>query len=487
MALKFWKQIPQVVQAVIWEMLRALWDRIAKLQERIAELEESLQTLQLQQEGLKQRLNQNSTNSSKPPSTDGLHVKRAPPRKRGQRKRGGQPGHPKHERTLLPSEECLEVIPVKPNTCQCCGEALTGSDPTPRRHQVWEIPPVAPEVREYQIHQLSCSACGQITTGCLPEGVPRGQFGPRLVSLVSLLTGVYRLSKRQIQQICRDLWQVPISLGQVCRLQNLTRQVLDPVVEEAREFVKTESANIDETSWVENKTRCWLWVAVTPFVAVFFIRATRGAKVLQEMIGTKYEKIVTSDRAKAYDTLPLTKRQLCWAHLRRDFQAMIDRENKGSPIGERLLFLADMLLSAWARVRSGERTRRRWFLPFLEDVRHDVNVELQAGAACGCAKTAATCRELLAREEALWTFAFVEGVEPTNNAGERAILPPVQYRKLSYGTDSERGSRFLENLYTVAASCRLQGRNPWGYLTACHQAHFQQQPRPSLLPPPNRV
>ena len=480
MALKFWKQIPQVVQAVIGEMLHLLWEEIAKLRERIGELEETVKTLQ-------QQLNQNSTNSSKPPSTDGPHVKRAPPRKRGQRKRGGQRGHPKRERTLLPSDECLEVIPVKPSACPSCGEALKGSDPTPRRHQVWEIPPVAPEVREYQIHQLSCSACGHTTTGSLPDGVPRGQFGPRLISLVSLLTGVYRLSKRQIRQICRDLWQVPISLGQVCRLQNLTRQVLDPVVEEAREFVKTESANIDETSWVEDKTRCWLWVAVTQFVAVFFIRATRGAKVLKEMIGTKYEKIVTSDRAKAYDTLPVTKRQLCWAHLRRDFQAMIDRKNKGSPIGERLLFLADVLLSAWARVRGGERTRQRWFLPLLEDVRHDVNVELKAGAACRCAKTAATCRELLAREAALWTFAFVEGVEPTNNAGERAILPPVQYRKLSYGTDSERGSRFLENLFSVATSCRLQGRNTWDYLTACHQAHFQEKPLPSLLPPPNGV
>ena len=481
-ASKLWKQIPAAIQAVLLEALRRLWEKIDRLQGRNQELERQVQQLAQQVQTLQERLGKNSSNSSKPPSTDGPHVKRAPPQPRSRRKRGGQPGHAQRQRTLVPTQDCQEVIPVKPSACRGCGARLTGDDPAPRRHQVWEVPPVQPEVREFRIHSLVCSGCGQRTCGQLPTGVPSGQFGPRLISWVALLMGVYRLSKRQAQQLGQDVWGLPISLGQICRLQEHTRQVLDPVVQEAREYVPGEPANVDETRWVENKTRCWLWVAVTQWVTVYLIRATRGADVLWEILGETYAEVVTSDRAKAYDTLPLSQRQLCWAHLRRDFQAMIDRRNAGAKLGESLLFLADLMLSAWAKVRAGKRTRR-WFVGLLEDfVRQDVHLLLEQGAACRCSKTAATCRELLTREEALWTFAYAEGVEPTNNAGERAALPPVQYRKTSFGTDSPCGSRFLENIFTVAASCRPPSRNIWEYLTTCHQLHLLGQPLPSLLP-----
>jgi transposase len=492
---RLWKLLPAGVRSAIQRLVQSFSRKVDQLSQTIAELEQindrlqqengSLQQrvgqLEKQLQALQERVGKNSTNSSQPPSSDGPHVKRAPPKKRSGRPRGAQRGHARRERPLIPSEQCQAVIGVKPAACSHCGEKLSGGDAAPKRHQVWELPPLQPQVTEYQLHTLACPCCGMATTAKLPEGVPRGKFGPRLTSLAALLTGVYRLSKRSVRQMFEDLWGVPISLGQVCRLQDQTRKTLDPVVDEARRHVRTQPANVDETHWREDGRRCWLWTAVTSGVVVYAIRAQRSSQALREILGESYQRVATSDRAKAYEILPLRQRQLCWAHLRRDFQAMIDRGGPGEAVGRELLFLADVMLGAWAQVRQGRR-RRAWFLKLLEDCRHDVRLELERGAGCGCAKTAATCRELLAHEEALWTFASAEGVEPTNNTAERAQIHAVQYRKTSYGTDSVRGSRFLENIFTVAGSCRLQGRNAWHYLTACHEAHLAGQPLPSLLP-----
>lgn len=489
-AARLWKLLPAGVRNAIRRLVQSFSLKVNQLSQTIAELEQEnvrlrqkIEQLEKQQQALAERAGKNSTNSSQPPSSDGPHVKRAPPKKRSGRPRGAQRGHAKRQRPLIPSAQCQEVIPVKPAACSRCGEKLSGSDVAPKRHQVWELPPVQPQVTEYQLHTLACPCCGTATTAKLPAGVPPGQFGPRLTSLAALLTGVYRLSKRSVRQMFEDLWGVPISLGQVCRLQDKTRQTLEPVVEEARRHVQTQPANVDETYWREGGRRCWLWTAVTSALVVYRIRAQRSSQVLREVLGESYQRVATSDRAKAYEILPLRQRQLCWAHLRRDFQAMIDRGGPGEAVGRELLFLADVMLGAWAQVRQGRR-RRAWFLKLLKDCRPDVRLELERGAECGCAKTAATCRELLTHEEALWTFASVEGVEPTNNAAERAQIHAVQYRKTSYGTDSARGSRFLESIFTVAGSCRLQGRNAWHYLTACHEAHLAGQPLPSLLPPP---
>jgi transposase len=492
---RLWKLLPSAVRNAVQRLVQSFSRKVDRLSQTIVEqerlinrlqqendrLQQKVGQLEKQRQALQERVGKNSTNSSQPPSSDGPHVKRAPPKKRSGRQRGAQRGHTKHERPLIPSDECREVIPVKPVACSRCGERLSGSDAAPKRHQVWELPPLSPEVTEYQLHTLECPCCGKATPAKLPEGVPRGQFGPRLTSLAALLTGVYRLSKRSVRQILQDLWGVPISLGQICRLQDQTRKTLDPVVDEARASVRTQPANVDETHWREGGRRCWLWTAVTASVVVYSIRARRSSQVLWEILGKSYERVATSDRAKAYEVLPLRQRQVCWAHLRRDFQAMIDRGGPGEAVGRELLFLADVMLGAWAQVREGRR-RRAWFLKLLEDCRPDVRLELDRGAGCGCAKTAATCRELLAHEEALWTFATEEGVEPTNNTAERAQIHAVQYRKTSYGTDSAGGSRFLENLFSVAGSCRLQGRNIWHYLIACHEAHLAGQPPPSLLP-----
>jgi transposase len=344
------------------------------------------------------------------------------------------------------------------------------------------LPKIRPEVTEFRLHRLTCCRCGTSTRGEFPAGVPTSRQGPRLQSAVALLTGAYRLSKRMARDLCADMLGVPLSPGQICALAAQTAQATDPVVAELREYARARHANVDETGWRQQRRRAWLWVVVTSSVTVFRIALTRAARVARELIDPSARQVVTTDRYKGYDWLPLTQRQLCWAHLRRDFQAMIDRRNAGSEIGEELLFLSDLLFDSWHRVRD-ETLRRRTFAYRVECWwRPDVRCVLERGRRCGCARTAATCRELLSAEPALWTFARVEGVEPTNNAAERALRHGVQWRKSSYGTDSEAGSRFVANILTIVATCRQQGRDVLEYLTECCRATRQGFAPPSLMP-----
>lgn len=464
---ELWDQIPFPVQAAIWVLVEGYEQRIAALEAEVAEL--------------KERLNQNSQNSSRPPSSDLPTVKRRPPQASSGRKPGAQPGHTRHERALVPDEQVKEVVRCQPSVCRRCGAALQGSDPHPLRHQVVEVPLPLPEVREYQLHRLTCSQCGVTTCGTLPPGVPATCYGPRLASLVALGSGAYRMSKRMVARFCTDVLGVPMAVGEVCQVEQTIAQALDPPVQEARAYVQTQAANVDETTWWEHWRRGWLWVAVTAWVSVFAIRASRGAKVLGELVGEGYEAVLTSDRAKAYNRQPLRKRQVCWAHLRRDFQAMIDRGGAGAVVGRNLLEDAEVLFGWWHWVRDGTWARAT-FQRYAHWLRGLVREELAAGTRCACPKTAATCRELLQVEVALWTFVRVEGIEPTNNAAQRALRHAVQWRKTSYGTESAAGSHFVENILTAVATCRQQDRNILEYLTLCCQALYAGTTPPSLLP-----
>ena len=272
-----------------------------------------------------------------------------------------------------------------------------------------------------------------------------------------------------------------MALGEVCQVEQTVATALEPPVQEARTYVQGQDANVDETPWRQQQRRARLWVVVTQWVSVFCIRASRGAKVLWELLGEEYSGVLTSDRAKAYNGQPLHRRQICWAHLRRDFQAMIDRGGAGAAVGEMLLEYADVGFGWWHWVRDGTWAHST-FQRYMRWLRGVFRQELEAGTRCGCPKTAATCRELLKMEAALWTFVRVPGLDPTNNAAERALRHPVQWRKTSYGTDSEAGSHFVENILTVVATCRQQERNVLEYLTHCCQALYAGTPPPSLLP-----
>jgi transposase len=454
--------------AVAMETLAALpsdiWDRtppeaqayIRALEARLSALELMVQALQEQNRALQEQLNQTSRNSSRPPSSDPPSSPR-PKRPRSKRRRGGQPGHPGQTRRLIPVEEVHEVVPLKPDQCRSCQAPLSGDDPSPFRHQVIEIPPIEPVITEYQWHQLTCPACGETTRAPWPAGVPSGAYGPRVHATVALCTGSYRLSKRTTQQVLDELFGVPMSVGTISQSEKSTTEVIAEPVKEACDYVEEQSvAHLDETSWREGGKRAWLWVAVTSLVTVFLIRMSRGGQVARELLGESFSGILVTDRYSAYNWYPVRWRQLCWSHLLRDFEAIRGRGGASEEIGEALLEQAHQMFTWWHRVREGTLARST-FRSYMTPLRREVERLLEVGSQCGVAKTEGTCREILKRREALWTFVQVEGVEPTNNMAERSIRPGVQWRKGSFGTQSEAGSRFVESMMTVVATFVTNG------------------------------
>jgi transposase len=463
-----WNIASPELQAAILALVQIHQQRIAELESRVHDLEA--------------RLKLNSTNSSKPPSSDPIGMKRKPPAPPSGRKRGGQPGHRKAHRALVPPEEVHETFDCKPTACRRCGHELRGDDPAPLIHQVAELPRIEPIVDEYRLHRLACPDCGETTCGVLPPGVPHGCFGPYLQAVLALFAGAYRLSKRQVQQLASDLYTLSISTGMVSKLERRSSEVLEaPYHELAVSVQRAEDVNIDETSWREDRRKAWLWVTVTKLATVFTIAGTRAGEVAKALLGSKPDQIVTSDRFRAYEWITAFWRQVCWAHLRRDFQAMIDRGGDGAPIGRRLLGLSNRLFRSWHRVRDGTLPWEA-FQERMRRLRREVRQALEEGSKCGCARTAATCFEILKVEEGLWSFARVRGIEPTNNAAERALRFAVIWRRISGGTDSTTGSRFVERMLSVVATCRQQGRNVLEYLTSCFEADCRGQAIPSLVP-----
>jgi len=382
----------------------------------------------------------------------------------------------------VPVEEVDEVVVLKPNQCSSCHAPLSGDDASPFRHQVIEIPPIKPVITEYQWHQLTCPACGETTRAPWPAGVPSGTYGPRVHATVALCTGSYRLSKRTTGQVMDDLFGVPMSVGTISQSEKATTEVVAEPVEEARAYVQEQAvAHLDETSWRQGNKRAWLWVAVTSLVTVFLVRLSRGADVARELLGEACSGILVTDRYSAYNWYPVRWRQVCWSHLLRDFEAIRGRGGASEEIGAALLGQAHQMFTWWHRVRDGT-LKRSTFRSYMSPLRREVERLLDAGSRCGMPTTAGTCRDILKRREALWTFVQVEGVEPTNNTAERAIRPGVQWRKGSFGTQSEAGSRFVESMMTVVATLKQQQRNVLEYLTAAHEAALRGEAAPSLLP-----
>jgi transposase len=377
----------------------------------------------------------------------------------------------------LPADE---IRTLKPSTCRDCRHPLTGDDPNPAIHQVHDIPVVKPHVTEYRCHRLACPHCGTTTVAEVPAEATTG-YGPRAQAVAAMLTGSCRLGKRGTSQLFDDLFGLPLSPAMVCKLQHRTAEALKPVAEEALAYTRQHPANVDETGWTEGRHRAWLWVAVTTFVVAFLIRRTRSRKAFDDLRAGS-SQVHTTDRYSVYAHLPGHKRQVCWAHLGRDFQAMIDRAGAGKAIGERLLGCSDRLFALWYRVRDGTLSRSTFRSKYVPSLRRAVREWLRAGVVCGDAKTATVCGELLAVETSFWTFTRVAGVEPTNNAAEREARHAVCWRKMSFGTDSERGSRFVERILTVIGSCRRQKRNVLAFLTDAIIAHREGGKTPSLLP-----
>jgi transposase len=446
-----------------------------ELRRCIAQLEARIRELEAQ-------LSRNSGNSSCPPSSDPPGSPPPALPKRTGRKRGGQPGHEKHSRPLVPRERVDRTVVVKPDACRRCGDALGGDDPEPFRHQVIEVPKVMGAVEEYELHALFCPKCGISTRALPPPGVPTGNFGPRLQAMVSVCSGAYRMSKRQIEELIEDFFGVPISLGSIANLEQATSEAVAAPVDEVAHAIREEPVvHADETGWFERSKRAWLWVAVTAHLALFVLRARRNAPVAKELLGAAFAGILVSDRWSAYAWVDVARRQLCWAHLLRQFRGFQNHGPEAKAIGRALEVLTETMFHVWHRVRDGTKTRAE-FQTFIENLRGHLVARLQEGTVCPVQAVAGRSREILELEPALWTFAYVEGVEPTNNAAEHRIRHGVMWRKTSFGTDSPNGSRFVERILTVVTTLRMQGRNVLDYVTAACEAALQGAPPPSLLP-----
>lgn len=455
-------------------LILALLARIARLEQRVEDLEA--------------RLNQSSQNSSRPPSSDPPNVKRPPPAEPSGRKPGGQPGHKGRTRELLPPEKVDDIQDHFPEACERCGTSLRQRDAVdpPLRHQVTEIPKVTGFVVEHRLHALMCKGCNHATRADLPADVPNGAFGPRLQAVVALFSGAYRLGKRTVAAALGDLYGIDISVGSVSASEQLMSEALAAPVAEAHAYVQKQPVvHGDETGWRENRKRAWLWVAASTAVTVFLVHAKRGAEAARELLG-QFAGILVTDRWNAYGQWALERRQLCWAHLKRDFQFMSERGKSAGRIGAELVNLTKQMFRVWHRVRDGTLTRPV-FRRRIEPIRERMEMLLKNGAACHDRKVSGMCLKMLKVYPAFWTFTRIEGVEPTNNHAERSIRPAVLWRKNSFGTHSAAGSRFVERMMTVVVTLRQQGKNVLDYLSVASKAPLQGTQAPSLLPGAHHV
>jgi len=453
----------------------------AALSERVAGLVTLGENLKRQLAELQARLKANSHNSSKPPSSDGPEVPPRQGRQKSGRKRGGQPGHAGRGRPMAPPEDVTRFEDVKPDSCEHCGATLAGDDPEPVRHQVIDIPPVRLIIVEYLLHRLCCAQCGHWTRAKLPAGVGASTFGPRVHALAAILVGKFRQAKRGVQGLLALVYGLDVSVGAISKMERRVSAALEAPVAEVQAAIRTaEVVNKDETSWWQMKDRAWLWVAATGELVGFWIDRRRGSEVAKRILGEEFGGVVCADRWSAYTWV----RQLawCWAHLLRDFEAMAERHHSAWH-GGRLAKLAREIMAIWARWHAGEIDRATMEAQVAPLKSRMVELLRWTEAGAPGRKARSMARSMLKNQEAMWRWLTNELVPPTNNLAERLLRYAVIWRKLSYGTDSLAGSRYVERLLTAVGTLQLQGRDVFAYLTDVMTAHTAGQPLPSLLPP----
>lgn len=458
----------------------------AEQQKRIADLERQLALRQ-----------QNSTTTSKPPSSDGLagRQRERGRRTKSRRKRGGQPGHPGHSRPLVPAERVNTRVDLVPDTCRHCQHALrTTADEladAPRRHQVTELPPIEAHITEYRCHRIVCPACGKTTQASLPDEV-EGQFGPQLTALIAYLTVVCRLPRLVVQRLLAGALQIPISLGSTQHAWEEASAAVAVPYEELQAALPTQAVlNADETGHRTNAAKRWLWTLVAPTFVFYAIATSRGSDVLRRLLGATFGGTLGSDRLLTYTTYAAAQRQFCWAHLTRNLLSA--QELAQTAAAKRFchdaLALQQRLFRLWHRFRGDPRgrgspiTRRQLIekaLP-LEKAFFALG-DRYVNTPTDDVRNLA--RALVVHNQHLFTFVHEEGVEPTNNAAERALRTAVQWRKIMFGNRSDDGERAVERLLTVTRTCQLQQLNALVYLTAAIRCYRRRQAVASLLPKP---
>jgi transposase len=460
--------------------------QIADAAKQIADLERQLALRQ-----------QNSTTTSKPPSSDGLAGQ---PRTRGRRKKsrrkpGGQPGHPGHSRPLEPIERVNAMIDLFPDACRHCQHALPARSRQmvgePRRHQVTEVPRIAAHITEYRCHRIVCPACGQTTQAPLPADV-EGQFGPQLTALIAYLTVVCRLPRLVVQRLLEGALQIAISQGSTQHAwEEASAAVAAPCQELERALPHQAVLNGDETGHRTNGDKRWLWTLVAPTFVFYTIATSRGADVLRRLLGPTFGGILGSDRLPTYLAYAADRRQFCWAHFTRNLLSAQELVKTASAkrFCREALALQRRLFRLWHRFHGDPRARGAP-LTREELIAKTFPIERKFFALGERYVNAADtdvgnlARALFVHNPHFFTFVHEEGVEPTNNAAERALRTAVQWRKIMFGNRSADGELAVARLLTVTRTCQLQQLNALVYLTAAIRCHRRRQAVASLLVKP---
>lgn len=448
---------------------------------RRVELEAQLVKLTEAVRELRALLERNSSNSNKPPSSDPPGSGAKTPRKPKGGRRGGQKGHRGSYRMLVPDVD--EVVDLYPPECESCWEPLSSTpDVLVRRYQYTELRPLAVHITEYRRHSVRCPCCGFKTRAAYDTLViPRFAFGPRLMAVVAMLTGVYHLSRRETVRLLRELLGVRMSLGEVSAIEARVSASAAPAVDEALEKARQSAIkHADGTSWLRASAMLSLWVIATAAVTVFKVLDNGRADTLRDGLFGRVRGILVSDRATALKFWAMKWRQICWAHLKRKFVSFSERDGPSGSIGKELLEYTTLLFEYWHQFRQGRLDRER-FLARMAPVRREVEALLERAVAADVRDLSGSCEDILEHRDALWTFVEHDGVEPTNNHAERELRGFVLWRRRSFGSQSVRGDRFAERLMTISHTARKQGRCVLAFLTACCTPRPVEMPPPSLL------
>jgi transposase len=453
---------------------------LARLREQLVAQAAELTALRTRVDALSKQLPKRPPEPPPKPATYSTPTEAAKPK----RKPGGQPGHPPHLKQLLPPERVQRVVPVLPATCRHCQHELPSqaqaSDPAPKRYQVADLPPQLVEITEYQVHERKCGHCGKITRAELPAEA-RLSVRPRLAAFFAYLVGRQHVSKRGVEELSEEVLGASISLGTVANLDQEMSAALAPAHAEALKAVREAPVkHLDETGWKQAGAKRWLWVAATSQVAVFLIHQLRNVTVLHLLVGVKMIGVLVSDRLHAYGHVPLKQRQLCWAHVKRNFEKLLDWGGKARELGDALLKIEKKVFELWQLFRGGGWTQEELARRMLP-CQFDMERELARGRRSRNRRVKGFCTRLGAVQSALWTFATHPGVEPTNNHAERLQRPAVIWRKCCYGCSSAAGCDFVARLLTVVHTLRLQKRPVLDFLAQALQAHRAHQTPPSLL------
>jgi transposase len=450
---------------------RALLARNAELEARVLALEGQVRDL------LDQR-------KPPPPPRAVTPQPPAPAKTPTGRKPGGQPGHEPHLKRLVPPERVNHVIPLVPEHCDACHAALPAAagpaDLPPTRHQVAELPAVAAVITEYQGHARTCPDCGALTRAAIPAELYAHTVGERLSATLAYLAGCHGVSKRGLEEIAAAVFDAPVALGTIANLEQQTSAALAPAHQAARAAVADAPVkHVDETGWKQAGKKRWLWVAATSTVVAFLIHPRRNLDALTALLG-KLSGILCSDRWRTYDDWPLDLRQVCWAHLKRNWEKQVERGGRAKELGDRWLAGHDRVFAVWHLFRGGGCTRDE-LAERMHPLIDDLGGLLNEGARVRDRKLARFCRRILDVYPAAWLFVFEPGVEPTNNHAERVQRRAVLWRRKSFGCHSAAGCRFVERILTVVQTLRLQERSVLDFLTASIRAHRAGLPSPRLI------